>query len=141
MEVPKWRAPDGRALYESETQRHHIASERKWYKTPTERKYREMNGMVLRLAIQSHRELHANVPPPPKPGPDFMRDIYVHSRNIEYDDQYDLFRQITEFVGVAATEGRPKRQEEAIPLYDNFVAQGAYIELGRLTLIRNSNGI
>lgn len=131
-----WTTPDGRVLYSAETSRHHVASERRWYTTPTEKKYREMSGLVLHLANQPHRDLHANVPPPPKPSPDFMRDIYLHARNVVYDNQYDLFRQITNFVGYAAAEGRPQRQDEAIPLYENLTAQGAYIELGRLTLVR-----
>lgn len=131
-----WTTPDGRVLYSAECSRHHIASERKWYQTPTEKKYREMSGMVLHLANQPHRDLHANVGPPPKPSPDFMRDIYLHARNIDYDDQYDLFKQIVDFVGYAATEGREQRQEEAIPLYENLIAQAAYVELGRLTLVR-----
>jgi len=135
--MASWTTPDGRVLYPAECSRHHIASERNWYKTPSEKKYREMSGLVLHLANQPHRDLHANVPPPPKPSPNFMRDIYCYARNTDYDDQYDLFRQITNFVGVAATEGRPERQEEAIPLYENFVAQAAYIELGRLTLVRD----
>lgn len=133
-----WTTLDGRVLYRAEISDHHVASERRWYTTPAQKKYRAMSGMVVRLANQPHRDLHANVPPPPVPSPDFMRDIYCHARNTEYADHYDLFRQITEFVGYAAEHGRPQRQEEAIPLYENFVAQAAFIELGRLTLNRET---
>lgn len=131
-----WTTPDGRVLYSAECSRHHIASERRWYQTPTEKKYREMSGMVLHLANQPHRDLHANVGPPPKPSPDLMRDIYLHGRTREYVDQYDLFRQVANYVGLIAEVGTGQRQEEAIPLYENLIAQATYVELGRLTLVR-----
>lgn len=136
METPRFLTPDGRELFPAECSRHHVASERKWYKSTAEKKFRAMGGMILHLANQPHRDLHANVPPPPVPSPDFMRDIYCHARNTDYEDQYDLFRQITNYIGYAAENGRPQRQEEAVPLHENYVAQAAFVELGRLTLIR-----
>ncbi len=138
MEIPQWLTPDGRILYLAETSKHHIASERRWYKTPAEKKYRQMGGLTLHLANQPHRDLHANVPPPPVPSPDFMRDIYLYARNTEYEDQYDLFRQIVNYIGMVAETGRPERQEEAVPLHENFVAQAAFVELGRLTIVRSA---
>lgn len=132
-----WTTPDGLVLTHAYISRHHPAYERAWYKTPAERKYRQMGGMVLLMANQPHKDLHANIPPPPIPSPDFMRDIYLHARNTDYDDQYDLFNQIVDYIGLVAEVGRPERQEEAVPLYENYVAQQHFVELGRLTLVRD----
>lgn len=47
--------------------RHHVYSERRWYKTPLEKYVRNHFGMLVPMYLQPHRELHANTPPPPKP--------------------------------------------------------------------------
>lgn len=47
--------------------RHHVYSERRWYRTPLERYVRSHFGMLVPMYVQVHKELHANVPPPPKP--------------------------------------------------------------------------
>lgn len=137
MERPCWITPDGRLLYKAETSRHHIFSERDWYRTPLQRRFREMVGGVVRLANQPHRELHANVKPPLLINPNLMADIYQFSTVLECVDAYDAFQQIGAYVGLIATS--PHRSdrdiEEATLLHANLVNQAAFIEMGKLTLV------
>ena len=64
---PCFRASDGRLLYKAETNLHHLTWRSDWYKTNQERKFRNATGMVIRLAIRSHNQLHREVEPPHKP--------------------------------------------------------------------------
>lgn len=132
-----WTTPEGRVLYRAELSDHHIWFPRREFHTPTEKKLRAMGGMIVRLANQPHRDLHANVGPPPKPSPDLMRDIYLHGRTREYVDQYDLFRQVANYVGLIAEVGTGQRQEEAAILHENIVQQAGFIELGRVEFIKD----
>lgn len=132
-----WETLDGRKLYRAEVSQHHAFFARRDYHTPLEKKFRQMGGSVVLLANQAHRELHANVEPPHKPNPDLMRDIYLHARTREYEDSYDLFNQIAQYVGRVATSFQCDRNvQDANLLYPNLVTQAAYIEQGRLTLVR-----
>ena len=137
MATPKWVTPEGRVLYKAEVSRHHAIHERRQYKTPLECRYRSMGGTVLLLGNQAHADLHRNVPPPPKPNPYLMADIYQHARLQDYDDQYDLFRQITNYVDMVAEGGRNEENvHDASLLHENLIMQNGYVELGRLTLLR-----
>jgi len=135
MERPTWTTPDGRMLYKAETSRHHIFSERDWYRTPLQRKVRQMGGAVVQLANQPHRELHANVEHPPLVNPNLMQDIYLHSRSRGYETAYDLFYDIVEYVGWVANGSRQTQQnvDDASRLHANLLEQAVFIELGRLT--------
>lgn len=137
MATPKWVTPEGRVLYKAHVSKHHVMFERRDYKTPLECRYRSMGGLVLLLDNQPHADLHRNVPPPPKPNPYLMADIYQHARLQDYDDQYDLFRQITNYVGMVAEGGRNEENvHDANLLHENLIAQAGFVELGRLTLLR-----
>ena len=106
MEAPQWITPEGKVLRKAHIGRHHIAFERRSYKTGLERKYRDMGGMVLLMDSQAHQDLHREVPPPPKPNPYLMADIYYHARLLDYDTQYDVFNQIVDYVGMVAAGGQ-----------------------------------
>jgi hypothetical protein len=137
MSTPKWVTPEGRVLYRAEISKHHIAHERRDYKTSQERKYRQMGGMVLLLGNQVHADLHRQVCPPPKPNEYLMADIYQHARLQDYEDSYDLFKQITNYVGMVAEGGQCQENvHDANLLHQNLIAQAGFIELGRLTLLR-----
>lgn len=137
MATPKWVTPEGRILYRAEISKHHVVHNRRDYKTPVECRYRSMEGLVLLMSNVGHAALHKEVPPPPKPNPYLMADIYQHGRLQDYDDQYDLFRQITNYVGMVAEGGRDEQNvHDANLLHENLIAQSGYIELGRLTLVR-----
>lgn len=47
--------------------RHHVLFEKRWYHTPLEKHVRNHYGLLVPMYLQPHRELHANVQPPPKP--------------------------------------------------------------------------
>lgn len=46
---------------------HHVFWQRKWYRTPLEKVLRSHRGLVVPLHRGVHKELHAEVLPPPKP--------------------------------------------------------------------------
>lgn len=139
MAAPRWQTPDGRVLYKAEISKHHAIFERRSYKRPMEVKFRQMGGMVLHLGSQVHAELHANVPPPPKPNEYLMADIYQHARLLDYDTQYDVFNQIVDYVGmVAAGNGHELNIADATSLHENLVAQQHFVDLGRLTPVRRA---
>lgn len=50
-----------------EHDRHHLWFERQAYTTRLERKLRMHRGFIIPVLIDTHRELHAHVPPPPQP--------------------------------------------------------------------------
>ena len=56
--------------------RHHALWERRSYKTPIEKRVRNMGMMIVSLNGVDHQMLHINVPPPPKPNPDQLHDMY-----------------------------------------------------------------
>ena len=94
-----------------------------------------MGGFVIKLANHHHRELHANVPPPPKPNPDLMRDIYLHSRVREYTTQTDLFLQIVNYVELVAENNRNQQHvEDATGLAANLRLQQPFILEGAVDL-------
>lgn len=132
---PLYLCADGRELYKGEFSRHHVIHERRWYRTPTEKAFRGMGGMVLTLSNSAHRELHANVPPPPKPNPDLMRDIYLHARTRDYQTQTDLFNQIIGYVDLVAANNRNQQHvEDATLLAANLRLQQPFILDGAVDL-------
>lgn len=64
---------------------HHVFFERRDYKTPTERRVRNLGAFIIRANAVDHRELHANVPPPPKPDHDQLCDLYNFMQERIYD--------------------------------------------------------
>lgn len=139
MEAPQWITPEGKVLRKAHIGRHHIAFERRSYKTGLERKYRDMGGMVLLMDSQAHQDLHREVPPPPKPNPYLMADIYYHARLLDYDTQYDVFNQIVDYVGMVAAGGQCEQNvHDAALLHENLVAQQHFVDLGRLTPVRRA---
>ena len=139
MERPAWSTPDGRIVYKAHIGRHHIAHERRNYKTRLETLYRNMGGMVVLLDSQVHQELHKEVAPPPKPNPNLMADIYRNARLPGYVDQYDLFSQIVDYVGMVAAGGRNEQNvEDASLLHANLLEQAQFVDLGQLTRFKDA---
>lgn len=61
-----------------ETSSHHLAWQRRDYRTPLERQYRYHKGMVVpNVPNVDHKELHANIPPPPKPTVELMSGALI----------------------------------------------------------------
>lgn len=132
-----WETVDGRRLYRAEVSDHHFQWPRREQKTPLQKKFRQMGGMVAKLANQPHRDLHSNVSPPPIVNPNLMQDIYLHARRTGYEDVYDLFYQIVEYVGgVASSFQCQQNVEDAALLHANFLQQAEFVEQGRLTLVK-----
>lgn len=137
MEKPRYLTSDGRILHRAETNLHHIQWRSDWYRSTQEKKYRNASGMVIRLAIGAHNDLHGNVQPPQKPNPNLMRDMHCAVRNMDYSDPYDHFTQIAMWLGeVAETSTCEQNAHEAGLMFENYVEQSAYIEQGRLEIIR-----
>jgi len=52
-----------------ETSRHHVFFNRSYYKSRLEKQFRTHKALVIPMDVQIHKDLHAEVPPPPKPSP------------------------------------------------------------------------
>lgn len=133
VERPTWETPDGRILYKAETDDHHIFWPRAEQRTRLQRLVRTMGGSILHLAKVSHVELHRELPPPPKANFYLLADIYHHSRRMEYTDQYDVFHQIVDYVGLVASASQNQQNvEDASRLHEHLLAQAVFVEEGRL---------
>ena len=128
-------AQDGRQLYKEETNRHHIFWRRDSYKTPPERKFRDVTGLVLRMTIREHKTLHANVPPPHKPNPDLMRDVTQFDRNLDDNLYFDRYLKIADYLIDVMHDGSAHNSEDAGLILENFELQNEFLDKGRLTFI------
>lgn len=137
-EHPQWTTVEGATRYKAHVSRHHVAFERRSYKTRLETLYRNMGGMVVLLDSQVHRELHTEVAPPPKPNHHLMADIYQHARLSDYESQYDVFKQIVDYVGMVAAGGQCEQNvEDAALLHANLLEQAHFVDLGQLTRFKD----
>ena len=64
---------------------HHVFFERKNYKTPIERRVRNLGAFVIRMNAVDHQELHANVPPPPMLESEQLHDLYQFMQEHNYE--------------------------------------------------------
>lgn len=66
---------------------HHVFWRRNEYKTPIERRVRNMGSFIIRVNAVDHQELHACVEPPPKPAPEQLHDLFrfmqEHNHTVE----------------------------------------------------------
>lgn len=83
--MEKYKLYRGREVPERQTTNHHINWRRKDYKTPHEKLYRGLAGLVLPIHRPIHNQLHAEVPPPPKPDPEQLHDLYQFMQEHNYD--------------------------------------------------------
>jgi hypothetical protein len=63
---------------------HHCWFERKNYKTPIERRVRNLAAFIIKANAVDHRELHVAVSPPPKPSSDQLHDLYQFMQEHAY---------------------------------------------------------
>ena len=84
----------------SEHNRHHLAFQRKDYKTPYERAYREAKSMVVGACVCKHADLHATYLPPRKPDLNAMTDI---SRGVIEPTVAEVFMRPRNQANVEAT--------------------------------------
>ena len=54
---------------------HHVWFQRRSYKSPIERAFRNHNGFIIPTPVTAHNNLHANLYPPPKPHRELMMGI------------------------------------------------------------------
>lgn len=64
--------------------RHHVFWRRKEYRSPIETRVRNLGAFVVTVNVIDHRELHANVPPPPKPDCEQLHDLYQFMQDRAY---------------------------------------------------------
>ena len=133
MQRPSYLTPDGHEISKLATSKHHIAWQRNIYNTPTEKKFRESAGFVLRLEQTVHRELHAELDPPPKPDHDLIYAIVDFKKGIPTQDPYEIFEYVTEYMG-GLSRSQHRFAAQAGELYDNYAAQQTYIDLGKVSL-------
>lgn len=58
-----------------DTNRHHLAFERRSYKGAVERGYRESGSMIVKACVCKHASLHETYLPPKKPSISVMRSV------------------------------------------------------------------
>lgn len=58
-----------------DTDKHHLAFNRKQYRSSLERAYRESSGMVIRMCMCRHRDLHSMYEPPRAPSEAVMKQV------------------------------------------------------------------
>lgn len=128
----RYRLTDGTYAPNRDVNNHHVFFEKRWYKSQVEHRFRNLGGLVLPMHVPPHNDLHANIPPPPKPSKQLMERVINFSHDMYGSDAYDEFTQITHFIGdVANSSWSPERADEAFRIHENLVAQSTYIELGR----------
>lgn len=132
---PRFQLPNGEVLQKCETNRHHVIYPEYKYKGRLQRyEYRSMSGLVIRMSLLSHKELHENVPPPIKPSNNLIRAVVEHSKLLDIDsDAFDKFKDINSYLGyLASYANSDKINEEAGKLHDNFNQQEYFIKTGRV---------
>lgn len=126
---------DGRKLFKPETNKHHLFWRRDSYKTPVERKFRDVKGLVLRMTITEHKELHANVKPPYKPNPDLMRDVIQFGKGLEDNLYFDRYLKIADYLIDVVKTGKDQNAHDAGLMLESFELQDEFLERGKLTII------
>lgn len=109
--------------------------EDRWYCGRYERNtFREMGGLVIRMAVTVHNDLHANVEPPIKPCNNLMRAMVNHNKMLEpMATAYDKFQDMTMYLGYLSKFAQSQQiKEEAYLLHENFVNQAVFINKGRV---------
>lgn len=139
MDRPRYRTPDGRELYIGEVNTHHVQYPRVAYKSPLERRFRQLGGLVLPTWVPPHNELHALTEPPIKPNPDLMRDMIQVDMNSDYQSPYDRFKELTDYLfDTVMSERCEANVHDAARLLGNYVHQSVYIELGKVERIQEA---
>lgn len=131
-----FRTQEGLVIPKDFTNKHHVLWRKDWYKTAPERRTREMAGMVLRITINHHRDLHRAVEPPEKPNSQLLVGTYNFNRhNLETLNVYDRFEAITEMLGKLAQRSG-KNAHDAGMLHENFENQMPFIVAGKVEVYR-----
>ena len=105
-----------------EMNRHHVWFERGDYLTRFERRLRQHRGFIIPMLIEPHRELHANVPPPPKPN---HHQTAALLDNIDQFDIAPVHHAIELFESWSEREG--KIAQNALEIAENLTMQGEYM--------------
>lgn len=82
---------------------HHSWWNRAWYKTPVLRTLRQHPLVMNEMYISAHKELHAEMHPPPKPSPELAMGAIVlldEMRNAGFTEPVDVHLALAEdFLG------------------------------------------
>lgn len=74
---------------EADWNKHHTFFQRRHYKTPLEKEFRNHKGLVIPTWRPAHKLLHIEMPPPPKPPVELMRAMLNNLNQIEIVDRLD----------------------------------------------------
>lgn len=129
MKPEVYRLPHGRHVPVNQVERHHVAFMRRWFKTPLEKHYRSLGGLVLPIQGIVHRELHAKSYPPPKPSSELMINIVDFDDEQQSIPQIQRFHAIIDFLGdISVNSHSYERSDEAQRLQENFIEQARWID-------------
>jgi hypothetical protein len=118
---------------------HHVFFERRWYKTPLERKLRQHRGFVIPMEVSNHSELHANVAPPEKPNfqqtQQLLQDIgeFQIGRGRLYCVYYAI-----EFFNIMANSSSEAMSVNAQSIANNLEFQTAYLNFREPDVIKRA---
>ena len=110
-----------------EPNRHHSFFNRAWYRTPILRRLRSHPLMVTEMCVDVHKDLHANIPPPPKPSPDLAVGALclLNDMKEEGTDQVSAHIELSEYFLSGNTH-------TARRIGDNLLRQTVYIIDGKV---------
>lgn len=106
-----------------------------WYCGRFERKdFRSMGGLIIRMAVTVHNDLHANVEPPIKPSERLMKAMVQHNKMLEpLASAYEKFQDMTMYLGYLSGFAQSQQiREESALLHENFLQQAVFINQGRV---------
>ena len=127
------------AVFEFETNKHHVIFKESAYKSdPVLQRWRGLGGFVFRMTLESHRQLHTAVEPPIKPCRDLMLAVIAHQGYISQLSVPKRFESSVNYLSKIALWDQSKAQwvDEASALVDNFERQKPFIDQGLVSPTR-----
>lgn len=128
---------DGTRLNKADFNKHHSMYPKSRFKSPIEKAYKNMGGMVLPTVLQPHRELHARSQPPIKPSAQLMTYAVNYNATLDDDlDPYQKFDEMIKFFGqLTGMSGNIKEVKQASSIHDNLLEQRPFIQSGRVVIL------
>jgi len=134
---PVWYVDqEERVIPASAVDRHHVAFPRDQFKHRKGLQFRSLGGMVHRISIAGHRELHASVEAPPPISQKLIDNITHNQQNMGDLDPLTRLNYTINYLGCLADSGG-QVSREADELLWNLIEQRTYIQLGKVTLLED----
>lgn len=117
----------GELVPRAKTNLHHVIFERRNYRDALGKMYRNMGGMVLRMEIEVHKDLHFFVPPPVRPSRDLM--YLMVGNHMDTEEPLERLEGHIEYLE-GLVEDDAHYSNEASKLVKNFSDQMMFLSSG-----------